>query len=517
MQHKGFTVGELLNLKEYPEQRLLNPFDGAMNVEIWHVGVNEAPALAGDFVRQGELVLTTAIGCKDDEDYLAFMRELKHGGAAAVAVALEWGGAERIPKAALDFAAAEQMPIIWLPWEYRFADIVEKVLWRINSANKHAISLWEGFQRKLLECYLSRADIGQAAKLCAKQFGARTVLVDAAGYVVADSDGRILPGAFISTRGKELAYFAGIESRTRSLGSIYICTDTIGDEELELMRLYSSYASMPLLLWLDKENAAVEHGAGGAGRASEYILAMAQGRYDGSKEADAMARFIGLRPERQHMCLCALLRYNGTDPAHWIGENLAGFSSIVPRLWPGGMITLKNTTLIAFTPRISEVETMAAELKRRLCEEYPGLELIWGVSGAGNATEFAKMCADAELAAKIALWEELGYMPFEGTELYRLIKQGIDSKDVRRITAKRLAPLKAYDATHSGELCRILLTYFQHDKNASETARALHFHRQSLLYKLDRAEELLGFSLTDHRETLMLELCLMADKYSRME
>lgn len=42
----------------------------------------------------------------------------------------------------------------------------------------------------------------------------------------------------------------------------------------------------------------------------------------------------------------------------------------------------------------------------------------------------------------------------------------------------------------------------------SETARAMHFHRNSLLYRLGRIEELLGRSLDDPELRLSLQMAL---------
>ncbi|MFQ7031480.1 MAG: helix-turn-helix domain-containing protein [Clostridium sp.] len=44
--------------------------------------------------------------------------------------------------------------------------------------------------------------------------------------------------------------------------------------------------------------------------------------------------------------------------------------------------------------------------------------------------------------------------------------------------------------------------------NKSETARELNLHRQSLIYRLKKIEELTGLSLNDHDSLYLLESCL---------
>lgn len=55
-----------------------------------------------------------------------------------------------------------------------------------------------------------------------------------------------------------------------------------------------------------------------------------------------------------------------------------------------------------------------------------------------------------------------------------------------------------------------LRTYINCNYNISETARLCSLHRQSLLYRLEKIEELCGMSLKNHEDLFLLELCLMS-------
>src|SRR6266496_1032185 len=71
-----------------------------------------------------------------------------------------------------------------------------------------------------------------------------------------------------------------------------------------------------------------------------------------------------------------------------------------------------------------------------------------------------------------------------------------------------LGPLLAHDARNDGTLVETLEGFFRCNGNLSETARVMHLHRNSLLYRLDRIEAILGRSLEDSELRLSLQIAL---------
>ena len=60
-----------------------------------------------------------------------------------------------------------------------------------------------------------------------------------------------------------------------------------------------------------------------------------------------------------------------------------------------------------------------------------------------------------------------------------------------------LIRLLRYDRKHDNNLCRVLYVYLTTDRNAAEAARELYLHRNTMLYKISKIEEILGQSLDD--------------------
>lgn len=71
-----------------------------------------------------------------------------------------------------------------------------------------------------------------------------------------------------------------------------------------------------------------------------------------------------------------------------------------------------------------------------------------------------------------------------------------------------LAPLVDYDRRHDGDLVQTLRIYFMCNGNTSRASESLFLHRNGLIYRLGRIENLLGVSLSDPEVRLALEMGL---------
>ena len=71
-------------------------------------------------------------------------------------------------------------------------------------------------------------------------------------------------------------------------------------------------------------------------------------------------------------------------------------------------------------------------------------------------------------------------------------------------------PLLDHDRERRADLVRTLRVYFSEGANASAAADRLFLHRNSMIYRLARIEELTGLDLKDPRANLALQLGLLS-------
>ena len=73
-----------------------------------------------------------------------------------------------------------------------------------------------------------------------------------------------------------------------------------------------------------------------------------------------------------------------------------------------------------------------------------------------------------------------------------------------------VSPLADYDLRRDSDLIKTLRVYFDTGTNASETADRLFLHRNSLLYRLERIQDLTSLDLKEPDARLALQLGLLA-------
>lgn len=87
-------------------------------------------------------------------------------------------------------------------------------------------------------------------------------------------------------------------------------------------------------------------------------------------------------------------------------------------------------------------------------------------------------------------------------------------EEARALVQRVLGPVLAHDAQHDGDLLATLRAYLEHDRSWQRTASALNLHRQTVLYRMRKAERLLGLEL--HRTPDLTLAWLALESYDLM-
>lgn len=88
----------------------------------------------------------------------------------------------------------------------------------------------------------------------------------------------------------------------------------------------------------------------------------------------------------------------------------------------------------------------------------------------------------------------------------------LGSRNLVYLCTPALIALVRYDGKYGTDFCSVLHTYLKNDRNTSATASELYIHRNTMLYKLKRIEEIMGESLDDPmlRERLLFSFRVVA-------
>ena len=175
-----------------------------------------------------------------------------------------------------------------------------------------------------------------------------------------------------------------------------------------------------------------------------------------------------------------------------------------------------NNHLVIFQA-LKNTEDMdsAHQLGRRIHEqieaEFPGALLIGGVSGPARALAdwpdaYHQALQAMQLGQRLKLTNQL--VEFTSLGIYRLLYGLENQPDVRQFAEGILRPLAEYDQQNRGSLVKTVEAYFNHHGNISQTAESLFVHRNTLLYRMERIQELTNLQLDQANQRLALHLAL---------
>ena len=96
--------------------------------------------------------------------------------------------------------------------------------------------------------------------------------------------------------------------------------------------------------------------------------------------------------------------------------------------------------------------------------------------------------------------------------IYKFMFHSDNQREILDYCNEKLDKLEKYDHANGTDLQDTLLTYYMNGFNTVKTAEVLFIHRNSLLYRLRKIEELLEMELTDYMECLDLINCILVKK-----
>jgi purine catabolism regulator len=296
-----------------------------------------------------------------------------------------------------------------------------------------------------------------------------------------------------------------------------------GDRARGYLSIVGTAGSLDLL-----DNLTVEHGA--AACALEMAKAKAVSEAKKSLRGDFLEGLLaGTLPDAEIDRLSGRLDHD-TRPPHmiltlrWAGDNPPSLRRLETTLnW-----LLNNHTrptlvhayggqylcLFQSLKNVTDLET-THDLIRRVVEqveaEFPDAVLIGGMSGpAEELNQWPRVYREALQAMDVGQRLHLNnqIVEFNSLGVYRLLSELEENETIQRFAMQIIGPLVRYDEDHRGSLMQTLSAYFSHHGNISQTAESLFVHRNTLLYRMERIQELTGQDLNNADMRLALHLSL---------
>ncbi|MFN8634614.1 MAG: helix-turn-helix domain-containing protein [Chloroflexota bacterium] len=477
----------------------------------------------------GEMVLMSAAAV--GRGFSRVIRELAEAGVEAVVVSLT------PPADAVEAADELGMPLVKVGTQLPLVEVERAIISLIVDRESQVRRRVEQIYERLLATLVDDAGIAALAAEVADVARRPTIVLDEyfrvqvtvpddeatqqighdVGATLAAGDPRALgarPAApFWLAAENESAEALIVPLRLRGTPAGYLVLGG-GGEVTDLDRQVAERAARVLGIELAKQRAVTEAQLRLQG---DFLDDLLSGSYPSEEAMLARARWMGHDLGRPHVLLAVSVEELNARPSG--SQRLQAADLVrteVLRLTPGALLRERQDCLAVALPRgnaptSEEALELAERLRRRLASLLTSGHVTIGVGrhhpGIGGLADSYRE-AEQALAIGRALLGGDRSVHFETLGVQRLLFQLRDNPELASFYEDLLGKLQAHDERQGAELVNTLEAFFECHGNHVRTAQRLHLHRNTLLYRLDRARSVLGVDLDDAETRLALQVAL---------
>ena len=500
--------------------------------------IADTPGLS-EWLQPGELLLTTAFALQEPEaSQRALVTALANKGVVGMVVTVG-RYFDHVPEAMRSPAQALDFPIIELPWQVSLLELSKRISQKIIAQQQELLSKSLSIHQTLTQLVVEGAGLEAVAHALAHLLDRAVAIEDERLMLLAHAArGEQDEARRLSIRRlgsspqmvrllEEKGVLADLQRspRSRRLGPVpelgmtlerIIAPITSGGQVLGYVWVVADARSLTQLDFV-----AIEHAATVAALVitKERDLRRAREQRRGDLLEDLLspdlrltpalrrrATAMGIAPDQRYRALTLLATTAPEESLNqaerWLLQALGEPSERLPR-----MRKLDELTVILAEDAVPLAEQALAALAADGVKINAGLgDVCHGLAelhcSYRQARESAAIHAGLGLDAPFLAFQDLGLFHW----LYHLDDERLEENrylnDIRA--------LAVHDAEHKGDLLHTLEIYLDLGANASATAKALFLHRSTLLYRLERCQQLCQANLTSPSERLHLHVALKA-------
>ncbi|WP_257350909.1 PucR family transcriptional regulator [Pseudalkalibacillus decolorationis] len=554
----GLTTRDFLQLDIMKSARVRTGRNILNESYVQWISVIEMPV--ENFVRKNEVVLSTAIGCGHDLDlFKKFVHDIIESEASALVVALGRHIFD-IPKEVIELAEKRNFVVIEIPWEVRFANIIEDVMGKLNGIDYNEREKSEKVQQELLKLILQETDLNSILNSVQKHIGCPIIITDESGGVQGKSSRfqglsekwrvDFLPEGIPEEKATSLLThdpifqkfqvlkiegqsvlqlpILKVSGNTQGYLSVILPPHKPVDTFLTNYRAnVLDHSATTIAVWHARKNAIEDTKMR---LRIDFVQELAKGEFHSFDQTNSRAKLLGYNLNLPYICMVGFPEnlktlfkkseqdYQSYD--HWLESMLRYIEEEIvyagQSLGREVMMTYQAEQLLIFleNPLDKRSENSCDFLdlvERRLRNLLPGVVISWGSGDYHEGLRgFKESYQNAQVALNICRGKKgIGdRMRYENTRVDRVLLSLAQSKDMKKVIMSTIDPLVQYDEQRNMDLIGTFSAYNRFHGNVSKTSRSLNLHRQSLLYRLRKIESLTGLSLIDPDDLFLLDLSI---------
>ncbi len=509
-------IKDMLKLSYFKDSIIHTNIKGQESNIIQSISVMEYPIET--FVRENEVVLSTCIYCDDIKIFEELVKDLKKSNATALVISTGCY-ITQIPSKIISLAEQIKLPIISIPWEIPFSNIVEEMYQKLESEQLLFSKKFEEIRDKLILMYLERVPLYDVVLFINNVLGYNIAILNH-NYELVTKDSKEVLEKKEFVNGYTFFYIIQGKSKLYAYLLMNMEEEISINNIPKLNELVETNIINPLMLWFEREN---EFKVGEYKKQEKFLLNMIDDKENNKISLINKGRILGVELAEHYIVLVGLVDNTTltemTKDEYGINELKDAFSNVALYASLKYIIAFRKPYLIAFIEdrdlSYSDIEKFILEVEKLVIVSYKNLKINWGISDIHDkdiGIYHAYMDAMTNLKLGIKYRDEhihskeaiLGYELFNEMVKNRIIMENV-SKIMNELTTE-----------DSNELLVTLHKYFENGRNISKTAEKMYLHRQSLIYRLKKIESLTGMSLDKPRDLFTLELSVYLTLFSEI-
>ena len=530
------TVARMLTLPAFAGARVVA---GAQGVDraVRRANVMEVPDIVA-WVRPEALLLTTGYPLRESVDDLGrLVADLDDRGVSALAVKLH-RYLDALPAEMVEEADRRAMPLIVVPDTAGFDEVLTQVFTSVASQRASLLERSDEVQRRLVNAVLGGGGLTEVVAAVSEVF------VGVA--MVTTTDGRVLSTVGDQEQQDRIRRSSVFHSSGRfraetSTPGVHLVGDLPGSHGV--VRIAGGRIDHGRLVLFDAAGVLTSDDLAVLGRAAdvaaiiltkELAVTAVESKYRGDFLRDVLgaqagsaeevlghAHSLGWDLERPLVVLVAALETENAPPMSRgyqgpleLERFAAAWSTVITRTDPSIPVVGFSAEVVALLPVPGDGERAGVD---RVVRDVRGdggggrRPFATGVSRVVAAVEelpAAYEQARKALHAGRRLHGATSVAHFDDLGVFRLLSLVEDVAELQRFTEETLKELASRTSEEAANLRETLQVLLDTNLNVAETARTLHFHYNTLRYRIGKIERIVGPFTTDPNLRLDLALAL---------
>jgi PucR family transcriptional regulator, purine catabolism regulatory protein len=562
----GVSASRLLNTPVFATAQVLTGEKVLEDTEIKWASIIEMPV--ENFRREQEFVLTTGIGCEGAPELMEqFVQDVMDSGASILAIATGRHIFD-VPDRIIALAEKHNFILVEIPWAVRAGDILSTVFIEINRGNDQEKQSIEEIRQDFINRVLQEGDIQEITEILYRHTGFPSMVTEYDGsmrafYKVDSAIVRAVEeGNMKRPKDYEINHYLGLEGREHRLHPhIYVydiegerwCRTLINTNHRKqgffwfhpaksstinsFVMNVVEHAVTACALYFVKENA-IEMTE--IRLKDNFILQLAKESNGEDQLLRSKGELLGYDLSLPYLCVVGKIHsrkkerlFPDLEEDNPPTSSLQNINYYIQKEINNAARFLSRKTMTTFDENevIIYLETDPARytetagqfldsVDRRLNDLLTEVGISWGIAlKREEASGFHASYREAKSALDIGISQDgTGSRTFyKDTRINRLLLAVAEIDHIGKIVEETVGPLADYDRKRNTDLIETFITYNKYNGNVSQTARALHLHRQSLLYRLRNIEALTNLSLIQSDDVFLLELTIRLWKMKKLE